>query len=45
MAASQSRRVLIIGAGKAGSTLVNVITDQNPLPFNLLGLIDDDPAK
>lgn len=45
MAASQSRRVLIIGAGKAGSTLANVIADQNPLPFNLLGLIDDDPAK
>ncbi|HAE85527.1 MAG TPA: hypothetical protein DCG78_03335 [Anaerolineaceae bacterium] len=44
-AASRSKRVLIIGAGKAGSTLVDVITDRNPPPFNLIGLIDDDPEK
>ena len=44
-AATKSRRLLVIGAGKAGSTLVNVIADQVPPPYNLLGLIDDDPEK
>ena len=44
-AASRSKRVLVIGAGKAGTALVNVIADQKPLPFNLIGLIDDDPEK
>ncbi len=39
------RRVLIIGAGNAGETLVKVITDQSPPPFNVIGLIDDDPQK
>lgn len=44
-AASRSRRALIIGAGKAGSTLVNVIADKDPPPFNLIGLVDDDAEK
>ena len=39
------RRVLIIGAGKAGHTLVNIIASQSPKPFNLIGLIDDDHQK
>ncbi len=39
------RRVLIIGAGNAGETLVKVIADQSPPPFNVIGLIDDDPQK
>lgn len=39
------RRVLIIGAGKAGKTLVEVITEQWPPPFFTVGLVDDDPAK
>ncbi len=39
------RRVLIVGAGNAGQTLVDVIQDQQPPPFNLVGLIDDDPQK
>ena len=39
------RQVLIIGAGKAGSTLVNIFNGQRIKPFNLVGLIDDDPAK
>lgn len=43
--ASQLRRVLIIGAGKAGSALVEVFSEQETKPFNLIGLIDDDPAK
>jgi exopolysaccharide biosynthesis polyprenyl glycosylphosphotransferase len=39
------RRVLIIGAGKAGRTLVEIIRNSWPLPFYLVGLIDDDPQK
>jgi len=39
------RRVLIIGAGKAGKTLVDVIDQQWPPPFFTVGLIDDDPEK
>ena len=37
------RRVLIIGAGKAGQTIVDVIDDQWPPPFFTAGLIDDNP--
>lgn len=39
------RRVLIVGAGNAGQTLVEVIHNQQPPPFNVVGLIDDDPQK
>lgn len=39
------RRVLIIGAGKAGKTLVDVIAELWPPPFFTVGLIDDDPEK
>jgi exopolysaccharide biosynthesis polyprenyl glycosylphosphotransferase len=39
------RRVLIIGAGKAGKTLVDVIDQQWPPPFFTVGLIDDDLEK
>jgi exopolysaccharide biosynthesis polyprenyl glycosylphosphotransferase len=39
------RRVLIIGAGGQGQTLVNAYKAIWPPPFYLVGLIDDDPAK
>jgi exopolysaccharide biosynthesis polyprenyl glycosylphosphotransferase len=39
------RKVLVIGAGKAGSTLVNMIRENNPMPFIIAGYIDDDPEK
>lgn len=39
------RRILIIGAGNAGSTLVKIIQDMYPPPFFLAGFIDDDPKK
>ena len=39
------RRALIIGAGKAGMTLVEVYCEANPPPFSLIGFIDDDPRK
>ena len=37
------RRVLIIGAGKAGQTIVDILDQQWPPPFYTAGLIDDDP--
>jgi exopolysaccharide biosynthesis polyprenyl glycosylphosphotransferase len=39
------RRVLVIGAGKAGETLVQVYNKLRPQPFFLVGFIDDDPKK
>jgi exopolysaccharide biosynthesis polyprenyl glycosylphosphotransferase len=39
------RRVLIVGAGKSGMALLNVLKDTWPQPFYLVGLIDDDPKK
>jgi len=38
-------RVLVIGAGRAGSTLVEMIKKIKPEPFNLIGFIDDDSKK
>ncbi len=42
---SKQQRVLIIGAGKAGTALIEVIAELDPPPFQLVGLIDDDPSK
>lgn len=42
---SRQQRALIVGAGKAGTALIEVISELDPPPFNLIGLIDDDPAK
>ncbi len=39
------RRLLVVGAGKAGTTLVKIIKGTWPPPFYLVGLIDDDPQK
>ncbi|MHC1740781.1 MAG: sugar transferase [Anaerolineaceae bacterium] len=39
------RRVLVIGAGKAGSTLVKMIQEIHPMPFIIEGFIDDDINK
>jgi len=39
------RRVLVVGGGKAGETLLQVIDDLWPPPFFLVGIIDDDPQK
>ena len=38
-------RVLIIGAGSAGKTLVKVYNNLRPKPFFLVGFMDDDPTK
>lgn len=39
------RRVLVVGAGKAGQTLAEVYRILIPPPFRLVGFIDDDPKK
>jgi exopolysaccharide biosynthesis polyprenyl glycosylphosphotransferase len=39
------RRVLVVGAGETGQTMLGVINEIEPPPFYLVGLIDDDPGK
>jgi exopolysaccharide biosynthesis polyprenyl glycosylphosphotransferase len=39
------RRVLIVGAGESGRTMLHVYESLSPPPFNLIGFIDDDPNK
>ena len=39
------RRVLIIGAGRSGTRLANIINNLWPPPFQLVGMVDDDPLK
>jgi exopolysaccharide biosynthesis polyprenyl glycosylphosphotransferase len=44
-ATGMQRRVLVVGAGKAGLALTQTYNELNPAPFNLIGFIDDDPGK
>ena len=39
------RRVLVVGGGKSGEIILQVINEKQPRPFELIGLIDDDPQK
>ncbi len=39
------RRVLIVGAGRAGQTVLRAFAALTPPPFQLVGLIDDDAQK
>jgi exopolysaccharide biosynthesis polyprenyl glycosylphosphotransferase len=39
------RRVIIIGAGKAGQTIQKVIKELQPQPYNVIGFVDDDVKK
>lgn len=39
------RRVMMIGAGNAGSTLVSMLDTAHSMPFVLVGYVDDDPKK
>jgi exopolysaccharide biosynthesis polyprenyl glycosylphosphotransferase len=41
----QRRRVLLIGAGKAGQALAELYRSSNTRSFNLIGYIDDDQQK
>ncbi|MBT3338178.1 MAG: sugar transferase [Anaerolineae bacterium] len=40
-----TRRILIVGAGKAGATLAKAYEELEPKPFLLVGFSDDDPDK
>jgi len=40
-----ARRILIVGAGKAGATLAKAYDELTQSPFYLLGFTDDDPDK
>jgi FlaA1/EpsC-like NDP-sugar epimerase len=42
---TRASRVLIVGAGKAGSRLLNEIRTNPQLGIHVIGLIDDDPLK
>lgn len=39
------RRVLVVGAGLGGETLLRVYNGLSPRPFHIVGLIDDDLSK
>lgn len=39
------RRMMIVGAGRAGTKLAKIIHELWPPPFYLVGLVDDDPEK
>jgi exopolysaccharide biosynthesis polyprenyl glycosylphosphotransferase len=39
------RRVLLVGGGKAGHNILQVINSLNPPPFYIVGVVDDDPQK
>jgi exopolysaccharide biosynthesis polyprenyl glycosylphosphotransferase len=41
----QMRRILIIGAGKAGLTLAELYNSLEPRSFSIVGFVDDDPGK
>ncbi len=40
-----TRRVLIVGAGRAGSVLADIVHKMQPRPYHVIGLVDDDPSK
>jgi FlaA1/EpsC-like NDP-sugar epimerase len=42
---TMNRRILIYGAGGAGTTLVREITGNPSLKYDVVGFIDDDPKK
>lgn len=39
------RRVLLVGGGKAGRTVLRAIRNHQPQPFHLIGIIDDNSQK
>ncbi len=41
----QLRRILIVGAGKAGQTLARLYDSLEPRSFNIIGFVDDDTSK
>lgn len=46
MAGNDSKiRIIIVGAGKAGELLSGDILERRESPFEIIGFVDDDPAK
>lgn len=39
------RKALVVGAGRAGTTFCRMFAETGPIPFRLVGFIDDDPEK
>lgn len=39
------RRILLVGAGETGKTILKIVQEINPPPFQWVGIIDDDPKK
>lgn len=39
------RRAIVVGAGWAGKTIIKTLKEFAPLHFEVLGFVDDDPAK
>jgi exopolysaccharide biosynthesis polyprenyl glycosylphosphotransferase len=39
------RRVLLVGGGETGKSLLHVVNHLSPPPFYVVGVIDDDPGK
>lgn len=39
------RRVLVVGAGRAGETILSAVESIKPEPFYIIGIIDDDEDK
>lgn len=39
------RRVIIVGAGRAGTNLAHALHTVKPMPFHIVGFVDDDKAK
>ena len=39
------RRFLVVGAGRPGRAILQIINKLNPRPFQVVGVIDDDPEK
>lgn len=39
------RRALVVGAGWSGQTIIKTLQDFAPAHFEIVGLVDDDPAK
>lgn len=39
------RRVMLVGGGTTGQILLKIVNDMRPKPFQIVGIIDDDPQK
>ena len=42
---SDKKRLLLIGAGDSADQVIREVQDNQSLPYHLIGIVDDDPAK